>query len=313
MKTNLLIFIFALLGYMAFSQPPQAINYQGVARDSLGHPLVSKNISLQLSILDSSATGNAIYVETHSTLTSGSGLFDIYIGNGNVTAGNFSTVPWGQGSKWLKVEMDVIGGNNYQLIGTTKFLSVPYALFSGKTNKLNEKYSNDPFGSFDLLFLTGVFTTPNSPIAVVPNNKIWRITLKSTNISPSVFLSPTVIYGEWWIKPGDTIFSGNINGSLPYFINIMQFDTCSVNVKTFKSPGQQLSVCVPLNKIWKLVSLNTNNFIISIPNYLPNILFTTLFGNDHLNGSLPYYFEEGTCFENIGTQPMYFTVFEFKK
>jgi hypothetical protein len=130
MKINLLIFVFIVLGFAAFTQPPQAINYQGVARDSMGHPLINKNISLQLSILDSSATGQAIYVETHLTLTSSSGLFNIYIGNGNVIVGDFSTVPWGQGSKWLKVEMDVTGGSSFQLIGASQFMSVPYALYS---------------------------------------------------------------------------------------------------------------------------------------------------------------------------------------
>ncbi len=134
MKTNLLFFTFILFCFAVVAQPPQAINYQGVARDSMGHPLVNKNISLQLSILDSSATGNSIYVETHSTLTSGSGLFNIYIGNGNVTVGNFSSIPWGEGSKWLKVEMDVNGGSSFQLIGVTQFLSVPYALNAGNGN-----------------------------------------------------------------------------------------------------------------------------------------------------------------------------------
>ncbi len=131
MKHTLLIAL-AFFYLQSFAQP-QAINYQGVARNAQGLPLVNRNISLRLSILDSSATGQAVYVETQSATTSNSGLFNIGIGLGTVVSGTFSSVPWGQGDKWLKTEMDTSGGNNFQLIGTTEFLSVPFSYYSQKS------------------------------------------------------------------------------------------------------------------------------------------------------------------------------------
>ncbi len=154
MKHTLLIAL-AICYLQSFAQP-QAINYQGVARNSHGLPLVNRNISLRLSILDSSASGQAVYVETQNATTSSSGLFNIGIGLGTVVSGTFSSVPWGQGDKWLKTELDTAGGNNFQLIGTTQFLSVPYSLFSGKASSLDNNQTK-PDNIKTLIYLTDGF------------------------------------------------------------------------------------------------------------------------------------------------------------
>ena len=130
MKKVLPIVCCFFFAFSSFAQPPQAINYQGVARDSVGHPLVNQSISIRLSILDSSSTGPVVYVETHNRTTNPSGLFNLPIGGGTVVSGNFSEISWGQNNKWIKIEMDAIGGTNYQLIGSQQFMSVPYALYS---------------------------------------------------------------------------------------------------------------------------------------------------------------------------------------
>ena len=51
----LIIFVCCALALQA--QVPQKFNYQGIARNSSGVPLYSKTISLRLSILDGSASG----------------------------------------------------------------------------------------------------------------------------------------------------------------------------------------------------------------------------------------------------------------
>ncbi len=140
MKYTLLA-AFVIYSISAIAQP-QAINYQGVARNAQGFPLVNRNISLRLSILDSSATGQAVYVETQNVTTSSSGLFNLGIGLGTIISGAFSSIPWGQGDKWLKTEMDTAAGSNYNLIGTTQFLSVPYALHSATANSISTNLNN---------------------------------------------------------------------------------------------------------------------------------------------------------------------------
>lgn len=115
---------------------PAAFSYQAIARDKIGQPLGNKNIGVRFSILNGSVSGNAVYVETHSTSTNAFGLFFLSVGKGNGSSGAFADIDWANGEKFLKVEIDAGGGSNYQLQNTTQLLSVPYALYAEKT-KLN--------------------------------------------------------------------------------------------------------------------------------------------------------------------------------
>jgi hypothetical protein len=134
MKTKLYSTLLALLLTMALvAQPPQKFKYQGVVRDNNGNPLSSKNISLRISLLVGSATGNAVYIETHNTNTNPFGLFNIDVGAGTVITGNFSAIPWSQYDYFQKVEIDTTGGSIFTLMGTSQLLSVPYALMAGRS------------------------------------------------------------------------------------------------------------------------------------------------------------------------------------
>jgi len=130
---NILVLFFLSISLCTNAQP-QAINYQGVARNASGQPLINQNISLQLSILDGTSSGTAVYTETQNTTTNSIGLFNISIGSGTIVSGLFANILWGQDDKWLKVEMDTTAGSNFQFIGTSQFLSVPYALHSGNSD-----------------------------------------------------------------------------------------------------------------------------------------------------------------------------------
>ena len=92
--------------------------------------IASQSVSVRFSVLEGSTTGNASYVETHQTTTNNFGLFTLQIGNGQPVVGVFSSIRWGAGTKFLKVELAVPGAGSYQLQGTTQLLSVPYALYA---------------------------------------------------------------------------------------------------------------------------------------------------------------------------------------
>jgi hypothetical protein len=113
------------------AQVPQAFKYQAVARDLNGDLLMNQPVSFKISILQGSASGTAVYVETHTSMTNDYGLVNLEIGNGTVVSGSFSAIDWGGDSHYLKVEMDPAGGTLYQAMGTSQLLSVPYALQSG--------------------------------------------------------------------------------------------------------------------------------------------------------------------------------------
>jgi hypothetical protein len=60
------IILFILLPLFGFSQAPQKINFQSILRNSGGEIVSNKAVSLRISILSVSITGNTVYSETHS-------------------------------------------------------------------------------------------------------------------------------------------------------------------------------------------------------------------------------------------------------
>jgi hypothetical protein len=130
MKKLLLSLVLAILTLAAYSQAPKGINYQGVARDSDGKPIINKNISVHISILKNEANGEVEYSETHKPQTNQFGLFTLLIGQGTPGTGSFAFISWAVGNKWLQIEIDPEGGSSFQLAGTQQLMSVPYAFYS---------------------------------------------------------------------------------------------------------------------------------------------------------------------------------------
>ena len=116
-----------------FSQAPEKFNYQAVVRNAEGETINSKNIGIQVSLLEGSATGTAVYVETHSVTTTKLGLINIVIGEGTVQQGTFSSINWSDDSFYVQVAVDENGGTNYKDVGVSQLLSVPYALYSNSS------------------------------------------------------------------------------------------------------------------------------------------------------------------------------------
>ena len=136
-RTILIITLLAF-GFAGFAQSPQLINYQGVARNSLGNPLANQKLNLRLSVRNLSSTGAVVYSETRLVTTNGGGLYTVLIGGVGATAtsGTIEATNWQIGSKFLQVEVDPNAGNNFIDLGTTQLVSVPYAL-SAATVKTN--------------------------------------------------------------------------------------------------------------------------------------------------------------------------------
>jgi hypothetical protein len=131
------LFILFLSGHCLFAQAPQSFNYQAVARDASGNPLPNEDVSFRISILSGSVSGTTQYREVHIVTTNTLGLVNLAIGKGTAQFGDFSSINWGSDEHFVKVEMDVTGGTNYLLFGTSQLLSVPYALHA-KTSESSE-------------------------------------------------------------------------------------------------------------------------------------------------------------------------------
>ena len=124
------LWLLVLLSHFAFSQVPQKLNYQAVARDASGSPLsANTNVNLRFSIHDATSGGTVVYQESQGATTNQFGLVTVQIGNGIVSLGTFSTISWGNTAKYLQVEMSINGGG-YTDMGTSQLISVPYALYA---------------------------------------------------------------------------------------------------------------------------------------------------------------------------------------
>lgn len=128
---NLLTALAVLITLGLAAQTPQYINYQAVVRNAAGVPVASGTpVKFRFTILDGSATGTPVYTEVSNALNSNpSGLVNTAIGVNS----SLSSVNWGTGTKWLKVEVDVNNTSSYVDMGTQQLLSVPYALYAANS------------------------------------------------------------------------------------------------------------------------------------------------------------------------------------
>ena len=119
------------------AQAPQQFNYQGALRNSDGTPVASKSITLRLTVLNGSAIGTPDYSEIRQITTTSLGLYNVAIGSGGAisTSGNFSTIDWSTGLKYLAVDVDLNGGSSFVSAGSSQLLSVPYALYAANTSQ----------------------------------------------------------------------------------------------------------------------------------------------------------------------------------
>ena len=118
--TSLFIFISALHGQTG-------INYQGVARNLDGSPILNQELSLEISIHKVDST---IFSERHTTNTNSFGLFKIVIGTGQSIVGSIDTVEWSMDSLYLKVYLN---GEEFE---SQRINSVPISLYSITSGEL---------------------------------------------------------------------------------------------------------------------------------------------------------------------------------
>ena len=129
---KLILILFILSSFSVYTQSPSNFTYQSVVRDGSGKLLSNKEISFRISVLKNSESGQVVFEEEHSVTTNINGLATLIIGKGS---GNddLGEIDWGDGSYFLKVEIDPQGGFNFIAEDTTQLLSVPYAMYSNSS------------------------------------------------------------------------------------------------------------------------------------------------------------------------------------
>ena len=137
MKKVFTFLVAVLITASSFAQSPEKMSYQAVLSDSNDNLINNQAVGMRLSILQNTATGTAVYVETQTVTTNDNGLVTLAIGTGSVLSGDFAAIDWGGDSYFIQTEMDPTGGDTYTLTGASQLLSVPYALYA-KTSGSSE-------------------------------------------------------------------------------------------------------------------------------------------------------------------------------
>lgn len=127
---RLFTFCFILISISIFSQAPQAVNYQGIARNTLGNPLTNQALGIEFAIHQGSPTGTVVYREDHFPTTNQFGLYSVQMGMGAPITGTFNSINWANGPFYLEIGMDITGGTSFVSAGTSQLISVPYALYA---------------------------------------------------------------------------------------------------------------------------------------------------------------------------------------
>jgi hypothetical protein len=199
MKLTLTILLFVTVTLNVLAQSPEKMSYQAIIRSQDNSLVTNSNISLKIIVHQGTLTGTNVYQEKHSVTTNSNGLISLEIGTGTIITGSFSTIAWEKGPYFIETQVDVTGGVNYNIIGVTQLLSVPYALHAKTAERIVGTNSANPYKAVIVPF------TSSRNIAVSDINNTIECTTSATLTLTSGFGTMAV---------GDTINLEAHNGAV---------------------------------------------------------------------------------------------------
>lgn len=169
-KQNILItIILVLMSTILMAQAPAMLDFQALARDVSGDPITNQAITVKASILDG-PVGFTIWQETQNVNTDDYGLFTIKLGSNTPIAAN-----WGDSYHYIKIEIDPEGGSSFIDMGTTQFLSVPYALYATNVENVDDADA-DPENEFQELSIAGsdLSISDGNTVTLPGGSSLWE-------------------------------------------------------------------------------------------------------------------------------------------
>jgi uncharacterized protein (TIGR02145 family) len=200
MKTFIALSLHLLITSLLVAQSPQGIPYQAVMRNADGSVMASSAVSLTFMIHDSSATGTVVYQESHALTSNAQGLVSCVVGNGVVTQGNFSSINWGSGAKFLHVMMGTTD------LGTQQMLSVPYALYSNSVG-VSVSSTGDTLSIGENSVIVPGISAANPPALFTMGSGVTDI---DGNFYPSI-----IINGQEWMQKNLAVAKYRNGDSIP--------------------------------------------------------------------------------------------------
>jgi hypothetical protein len=271
--TLLIGIVFSITVLYSQEAPPQAFSFKATIKDKYGLPVLLKKINLRITILQGDMNGPAVYSEYFTPTTNLYSQVDVEIGKGNVLSGIFTSIDWSTNEYFLKIEADVKGGSNYQLLSVTQLLSVPYALYAGKAGSaINESdpifktypaygIKNGDISNWDAAYSWGNHAGLYKPLNYLP---AWsEIANKPTTIAGFGITDAVTTMGDQTIA-GNKTFTGTTTVS-----NALNAGNGfgSIYSETEKRPilGQRGNVSIGTASNWDWSELDVNGGVNILP------------------------------------------------
>lgn len=223
-RVIVLFYLVFLVSHVGFAQAPQRFSFQAVIRNASNAVLGNQQVGMRISLLQGSATGSAVYVETHIVITSQNGQVNLDIGGGTVVSGSMTGINWSSGTYFIKTETDPAGGTNYSLVGTSRLLSVPYAMYAASSgNSMNNGTANNQMlywnGSTWVTLNPGtngqVLTICNGVLTWTTGGQCPSSPAPSADGCPSQnYFNTSVSYGSMTDQQGNTYKTVTIGGKI---------------------------------------------------------------------------------------------------
>lgn len=140
MQKSLFLVLLSFWNVLLLAQSPSKFSYQAIIRDQNQKAVSTTAVGIQISLLQGSVTGQAVFVERHFPVTNAAGLVSLVIGEGTLVSGNLNQINWINGPYFFKTETDLNGGANYSLSGTSPVLTVPYAQLAKNVENLPPQF-----------------------------------------------------------------------------------------------------------------------------------------------------------------------------
>jgi len=132
-KITVTFFVLISFSLNLFGQIPESIRYQTVIRDNASNKLENQSVNVRIRLLHGELPGLEVYAETFTTSTDLNGLITLLIGTGN-TSDDFSSIDWSNPPYHIESSIDLYGGSDYSILGTTKIMILPYAFYAKSTD-----------------------------------------------------------------------------------------------------------------------------------------------------------------------------------
>ena len=164
-KSLLILFALATLSLGTYGQSYEGIKYQALLRSPGGINLNTQELAVRFTIQQDSVGGTVVYNEMFLTSTSAYGLINLEIGFGTTTD-DFSIIDWSNGPYFLETALNFLSGTPWIVMGTSEFLSVPYAFHSNTADSL--------VGGINSLESDSVFTASLASSITASDTAYWN-------------------------------------------------------------------------------------------------------------------------------------------